>query len=248
VDGLPNLFKELDGEWTHIGVGTRAERRCTRWKLDEPDLNPFGDPAAIVACCQLRGDAALSNRLLTALLRLASTDRAAGRAVLQALLPAIAGLVRRPRIGNGSPWTTQAQLDQDAIATAWEQIMTVAGTPSPWPAMAIVNTTWGRIRTIVEQHQRRTTALVGLGAAELVATHPERTATEQLVLALVDAVKAGALDRNSAGVVLRTRVLGLSPGEEALRSGRRSDAVYKQRERAERALIEFGALDLAPAS
>jgi len=248
VEGRLNLFKALDAEWAIIGTGWRAEQRLVEWKRQEPDLAGCRSPADVVARCHRRGDTEGSNQLMSALLRLAATDHAAARAVLQALLPALAGLVRRCRVGAGAPWADQTQLDQDAIANAWERIMAAAGDPPPWPAMTIVNATWERLRTAVEQNQYRKAALVGLGAANALEVPDEESPIDRIVLALGDALAAGALDNDAAGLILRTRVFGLSPAEEAAASGRTPHAVYKNRERAERALAVHTQLRLAQAS
>ena len=248
MDGSPHLFKALDAEWAAVGVGRRAEQHLARWQRLEPDLADFRSPAEVVARCQVRGDTSLSNQLMSALLRSAATDRLAARSILQALLPALASLVRRPRVGGGAAWSNQVQLDQDAVAYAWEQIAEAAGEPPAWPAMTIVNATWDRLRTAVVQNQRRTAPLVGLGSARAVETLDEETPMEQLTLALGEAVMDGAIDNDSAGLILRTRVIGYSPAEEAAATGRHPKAVYKQRERAERALAEHAQLCLARAS
>ena len=103
MEGRPNLFKALDTEWAIIGTGWRAEQRLADWKRQEPDLAGCHSPADVVARCQRRGDTEASNQLMSALLRLAAKDCSAARAVLQALLPALAGLVRRCRVGAGAP-------------------------------------------------------------------------------------------------------------------------------------------------
>ena len=57
--------------------------------------------------------------------------------------------------------------------------------------------------------------------------------------AIVDALVSDdprLIDVEAASVIVRTRVFGFSPGEIAAASGRKAQAVYKQRERAERVL------------
>jgi DNA-directed RNA polymerase specialized sigma24 family protein len=232
-----NLFRALEGEWAVVGTSELGVDRRAAWSRDEPAIAGFATPAEVVRRCQVRGDSKTSNELFGALLRLAEADELAGRAVLHAILPALVGLTHRVRTGPGTAWPDPDQLDQDVVTIAWEQIVRLSGQALQWPAMAVVNATWERLRTVRAQHQRHNRPLVELSEATPAEEYGERPAAEQLLALLGEAVRQGAIDTESASLIFRTRVAGFSPAEIAAASGRHAKAVYKQRDRAERALV-----------
>ena len=242
------MFRTLDAEWSILGSTTDAAAKLREWAQREPALGEFATPADVVVRCQARGDVEGSNRLLGALLRVAADDRTAGRAVLQAVLPALVGLTHRLPFGAWTPWPDSDQLDQETVAIAWEQVARLGGTSPRWPAMTVVNATWERLRTVRAQHLRRSQSLVDLTEAAAAAVPTaEPSPADQLMAILAEAVRRGALDEPSATLIFRTRVAGDTPAEVAAQSGRHAKAVYKQRDRAEQALASF-ASGLAAAS
>jgi len=238
MDHAPNLFRALEAEWVVLGENNRARARLAAWATREPVLRGFGSPAEVVVFCNARRDVGSANDVLGALLRVAGSDPLGARAVLQAVLPALAGLARRARAATVSEPGDSELWDQEVVALAWEQITALADSPPRWPAMAIVNLTWTRLRTAIDRHRRN------LWCCATVPDEPVhgdvRSTADQLADVLVEAVRRGTISRDAAAVVLRTRVLGFSPAETARATGRSPAWVYKQRERAERSLATVG--------
>ena len=235
-----SLFRALEADWLVVGFGDRAAGRLARWAADDPTLEGFGSPAQLVARCHSRIDPGWSNRALQALLRVGAADPLAARTVLQALIPALAGLARRAKTAAALCNSEGEHWDQEVVAIAWEQIVSLSADPPPWPAMAIVNLTWSRLRTVIDRQRRQMGRDVPLDDHPIEHTVEARSAAERLVLILGEAVRRGAMDRDSAAVILCTRVLGFSPAEAARAAGRTPASIYKQRERAERSLVVFG--------
>jgi len=82
---------------------------------------------------------------VAALLAEALEDTLAARAVLQVLAPALAGISRRcwRAVGAGRTWSELAELDQEVVTTAYDQILRLATTqPLPsWPTTAVADAT-----------------------------------------------------------------------------------------------------------
>lgn len=93
------LFTALDQEWAALSRSARARRTVTSWS-DDPALEGFDDPAAIVAALRAgRRDPAAANRVLAGLARRAPFDDLAARTLLQALIPGLVNVAKR--IGRG---------------------------------------------------------------------------------------------------------------------------------------------------
>src|SRR5436309_2500080 len=98
------VLRALEAEWLMTGSAPAAADRLTVWARSEPELDGFGSPVDVVARCHVRGDSEGSNALLRALLRVAPADPLAGRAVLQAVLPALAAVASRVGVGADCAW------------------------------------------------------------------------------------------------------------------------------------------------
>ena len=237
MDRAGSLFRALEAEWRLDGFGRRAGEHVAGWARREPVLAGFGSPGEVVARCNARTDPEWSSAALAALLRLSASDPLAGRTVLQAVLPGLAGVVRRARAASLSDpdgW------EHEVVAIAWEQIRALSADPPEWPAMAIVNLTWRRVRTAIDRRRRYRTATAPLEDSPAPAGSGTRSTGEQLLLILGEAVRRGTITRDGAQVIARTRVLGFTPAETATAAGRTAPCVYKLRERAERALVDSG--------
>ena len=234
------LFRDLESEWRVVGSNADAVAQLSLWAKGDPVFDGFESPCEVVAGCQARGDSASANEVLRALLRAGAWDRLAARAVLQALLPALAGVTRRARAATASAGGDAASWDQEVVAIAWEQIVALTTNPPAWPSTKVADLTWTRVRTLINRQRRQAAASAPLDEARQASASPARSVSEQLAVVLGEAVRQGTIDRVAAGVVWRTRVLGFSPADTARAVGRTPAWVYKQRERAERLLVNRG--------
>src|SRR5581483_3144227 len=103
VERPANPYRALDVEWAVLGGTDDACRRLRSWVERHPELDGFASPRDVIAACHDRSDPERANRLLAALLAEIADDALARRAVLQAMLPALAGITRRcwPAVGAG---------------------------------------------------------------------------------------------------------------------------------------------------
>lgn len=246
-----NPYRALEVEWALLGETADARRQLRSWADRHQELDRFATPRDVVAACHERTDPQRANQLLAALLAEAADDPLARRAVLQAMLPALAGITRRcwPAVGAGRTWAEVAEVDQEVLTTAHDQILRLAQSAPPpsWPATAILDATWRRMRTAIDRHRRHTTAFMPLPEDDPV-SEPTPRADEELMEVVAEALRAGAIGEEPARLVVRTRLLGFTPAEEAAALGCTLAWVYKQRERAEQALVSVGADMLRAAS
>lgn len=236
-----NPFRLLDSEWEHLGRSGRARTRLRRWSVVEPALAEFESPADVVAGCQRRGDPAAANGLLGCLLRLADDDLAA-RSVLQAVAPSLAARAWRRRpdadFAETGLWEDIDDLNGEVIALALDRIRELAGSSPQWPAQAIIDVVWGRLRWSAFKARRRQLPTVALDPdADWPSNSGAELGTGELADLILEAVKAGQLRRKDAAVIYATRILGQSPAELAAEQCRDVRAVRCQRARAERTLM-----------
>ncbi|MDQ3461827.1 MAG: hypothetical protein M3471_02140 [Actinomycetota bacterium] len=239
----PNLFKIAEAEW-----GREAERRpargaCARWAQHHDVLEGMASPAEVVRCCQVRGHPRRSAAVLAAVLSHAGDDPWAARTVLQAVLPGLASVSRRarPLVGPMGVWLTVDELDQHVMVTACERIATLAGeAPRPWPAAAIVDSTWQRLRDFASAERRRSgrrADLVELGEPVSV---PEASAAEELANVLAEAVERGILEPVDGWLVFASRVQGRGVEDLAAEMGCHPRWLWRRRVHAERLLAGAG--------
>jgi hypothetical protein len=241
-NSAPNIIKALDDEWETLGTSRMYREALAHWCEAEEVLAGFASPADVVKRAERRGDPAGANELIGALLRLAG-DPLAARTLLQALLPGLAS-----RAARGA-WAARAsrrcapacegldELDQEVVASAWERIVTLAGTSPEWPACVLVEGAWRRVRQRAETARARSCRSVPLAGAARVEVNLERPAPEALTVHLVDEVRRGRLRPADAGLVYTTRVLGHSPAELAPCLGVDARALRARRARIEGRLV-----------
>jgi len=239
MDETFDLIQALREEWDAVGGSSPYRAALSRWQSVEPALAGFDRPADIVAWCRTHPAPGDANPPVGALLRVAA-DPIAARTLLQVILPGLTVRIGRAAAKEARCRRTRGALEeitQEVISAAWEQIAMLSGSSPAWPACAVIEGAWRRVRYQREKGracQRRLwpleTVRGGDGAGQT------RTLAEELTLCLVAAVRGGQLRPGQAGVVYTTRVLGLSPRELIGRCGPDERAVRARRARAERAL------------
>lgn len=225
-------LQDLERDWAMTAAGRAAQPELARWARREPVLARFSSLLEVVDVAQSRRCQETSNAALAALLRLAGGEPLARRALLQAVLPALAAQAAEH---------TRDALDreerfQQAVALALERIDQLAGTTHPWPAWAITSHIRERLRTSRGADARR--RFVPLEEAHHLPAGEARSASERVTSLLVDAVRRGVLRKDEASLVYATRVAGYSPAEVAGAAGLDPATLRTRRFRAERRLAE----------
>jgi hypothetical protein len=239
----PNLFKVLEAEWRSEADGRPARRACARWAGDGSALEGMASPAEVVRCCQARGDGTRSAAMLAAVIGYAGEDRWAARTALQAVLPGLAALSRRarPLVGPSGVWASMEELDQHVVGIACERIVALASEPArTWPANAIVDGTWQRLRSYMAAECRYRGRRVDLGELAEATGGSAASASEELARTLVDAVEEGVLDPVDGWLVFSSRVRGVAIVDLAAESGRNPRWLWRRRVRAEEQLRSAG--------
>ena len=230
------IFAALEREWSHLGWVLDPDV-VSVWATTEPLLADCPTARAVVTRCERRGEVEDSNAVVGSLLRLADHDHHAIRALLQAVLPGLATRVARPArksVGHRPlpGWDSLEDLGGEMVAGALERINQLTGSSPPWPAAAIVGSTWRRVRTAASANLRAEQMTLPLENARSIAAPPERCCLGVLSAELSAAVERDSLRRQDAAVVYATRVLGFTPAEVASESGRDVRAVRAQSSRA----------------
>lgn len=226
-----DVVAALECEWEAL-VTTTLSGRLRRWSQREPRLAAFSTASELISSLRrLRGDHDAENAILAALLREARTDPLAARVVLQALLPGLKRLA-------GRLLHTAAERDELwslLLAHGWERIRSypLERRPRRIAANLLLDTAHATLTTLAAERRSR------VQACELEATPAEPiAAADEVEVVLARAVRAGALSREEAVLILQTRIEGvplasLAGGEVAY------EALRKRRRRAERRLLLF---------
>jgi hypothetical protein len=234
----PNLFRALEEEWRQAGASPAARTALRRWAAADDVLAGLADPASLVERCHDR-DQADASALLAAVIRHARSDPLAARTVLQAVAPGLAAISRRALgfVGPGWVWASVDELDQHVVTVAYERIHALAPAPPRWPARALLDGTWQRVRWYAVRQRsdgRRRAALSE--AADTPAPVPPTPGVE-LAGVLADAVELGVLEKLDAWVVFHSRVSGIAMPVLAADVGLGCRRLWRRRERAEEQLV-----------
>ena len=239
------LCRALRVEWEAEAVGATARAALGRWATNHPELAGYPCPLAVVDSCHGRVDDQRSQALLRAVLAEAAGDSWAARTFLQAVLPGLAGVARRAsgfvRIGI---WETPAELDQHVVVTAYERIHVLAPRPPLWPAAAVVDGTWQRVRAygLCEAgRRRRRVAIDDVPAGRLASAQSGRSPAEELTSALVEGVRRGLVEPADAALVYSSRVRGRGVADLAPVLGRDLHWLFRRRGQVERLLVAAAA-------
>jgi hypothetical protein len=238
-----NLFKTLQVEWDRDADRPSARAACARWAEEDPALEGMSSPAEVVRGCHARGDGRRSATLLGAVIARAAHDRWAARAALQAVLPGLAAVSRRarPLVGPTGVWSSVEELDQHVVAIAWERITALSATSArTWPAAAIVDGTWQRLRGFISAERRHRGHRAALEDVEEPMCPAEPSAGEELAHTLATAVEQGILEPVDGWVVFSSRVRGDAIEDLAVEAGRNSRWLWRRRVRAEELLHAAG--------
>lgn len=220
-----HLFQQLDEDWSRFIAGGEARRACLRWNRQDPVLANVSCADELVKEIRTCGEPATSDALLSALVRLATTDDTAARAVFQALVPGMRCLARK-LAGLGDT----EEVDATIAACAWERIRTYPHERRPQRVAANV---------LLDTRKRALQALAS-SPETLFADLPDNRVhgphDEDLGTVLDAALERKLLTTDDAGLIVATRIDGRSLVTEADSRATTAAALGKRRARAERRL------------
>jgi hypothetical protein len=231
--GRSAVVAQLEQEWPLLARRELA-RALARWRGIEPSLRPFQRPEDLLAF--LHGAAPdESDGPLLALLVLAADDRAAGRFVLQAILPALKAQARRLSTRS----TPREELWELLLFHAWEAICTYPVTRRHRVAANLVL----QVLHDTSRELRRSAQIAARTAGPARSFRHARVRSAKRAASgppprrlLHAAITADVIRRRDAALILRTRLRDAELRRLAQSAGVSYQALLKRRQRAEQAL------------
>lgn len=224
-----DIVSALEREWDARSSACLS-RRLRVWAECEPVLETFATVQELVASLRRqRGDYERESAILAALLRQARSDPLAGRVVLQALLPGLKRLAGRLLFEAGE----REELWSLLLAHLWVGLRSypVERRPRRVAANLLLDAAHATLADLGKERRLRARA------PELAPESVEAGEQEEVVLAR--AVRAGALSRAEALLILRSRVERVPLAQIAAEQDARYDALRIRRRRAELRLRLF---------
>jgi hypothetical protein len=227
------VVAQLEQEWPLLARRELA-LALARWRGIQPSLRPFGRPEELLVF--LHGAAPdEGDGLLLALLVLAADDRAAGRFVLQAILPALKAQARRLATRS----TPREELWELLLFHAWEAICTYPVTRRQHRVAANLVL---QVLHDTSRELRRSSQLATRTAGRAPSVRQARVRSAKCALGppprrlLHAAITADVICRRDAALILRTRLRDADLRRLAHSSGVSYQALLKRRQRAEQSL------------
>ncbi len=193
-------LSELDREWRELCRSTTSDSAVARWTETEPLL--AGMPSLNAVLAERRDDPEAAPAILSALARLAATQHLAARTLLQALVPGIV------RMASTTCSDDPSAIDE-LVSLAWERIRTYP-TSRPGPVAANV------LRDVRKRYREHRAIEAPDGLGPDMAPYGIEPSAEDVVLGrsaigdLFAAERDGVIDGVALGLILRTRVDGVS--------------------------------------
>jgi DNA-directed RNA polymerase specialized sigma24 family protein len=231
---MPQLLDRLQEEWHSLARSSRAAQSLDGWSSD-PALVGFSDLEEVVAEIQQRGRPEESDRILLALLRRAAVDDLAAQAVLQALMPGLKSLMSAYRL-TGEP----EEVATAVVEAAFERIRRYPcdRRPTRVAANLLQDTRQVLWRNGCRDRRLRlaTEPLTEPVTSRLASAVHERSAPDELIDLVAEAVRRGRVLPCGARLILLTRVLDVPIDALAEEMGTKPNTLRKRRQRAEAAL------------
>jgi DNA-directed RNA polymerase specialized sigma24 family protein len=237
----PNALDTLEMDWPHELNRPLLHSRFQARQAADPVLSRFADLAALVRFMhKAKGAGAEKDRVLCALLVWAQQDPLGARVVLETIRPGLLRLAGR-MIADAED---QEELLAVLLDAVWEQIRGYPVTRRPrWVAANLLLDTLNQtVRTLHPRSRRVHMVPCGLDIDPAYGepSPAHRPSDEGDVDGLLKrAVKAGALGREEAEIILRSRIDGVSVEELARSAGVSYNTMKLRRQRAERRLLVF---------
>ncbi len=235
-----SVVDQLEQEWPPL-VQHRLRSAFARWRSAQPSLRRFEQPSQLL-CFLHNASSAATDEPLLALLILAQEDSAAGRFVLQAVLPALKAQAQR-LARRGVP---HDELWELLLFYAWQAIRTYpvarrSRTVAANLALQVLHDTTrelDRCRRPAHARRRRRAGDRALPTTAAACRRPRRSPTRRAFLVLA-AVRADVISRRDATLILRSRFQDVPLRVLAEEAGVPYQALLKRRQRAEQTLREW---------
>ena len=181
----PSLFTKLDAEWLEYTRQPSSTEKLRSWSEQDPILRQFDDLGELVRYVQTPGHPAESDNVLSRLANRSSSDPAAARALLQAVLYALIPIAVRFRPAAGDVDEANAVV----IAAAYDRIRTypAARRPHRIAANIVLDTQQAVSRNLCRPRVEET--LVGEVESLPVAAAMPTTAADQLIDLVAEALR-----------------------------------------------------------
>jgi DNA-directed RNA polymerase specialized sigma24 family protein len=240
--GTALICKQLHGEWRAIARSRESRHALEALAAQEPVVAVLrcGDLGQLVDRVQRgRPDSlapAEGAQVVAAMLHSSTAHRLIPRALVQTLYPGLTRVVRSLG-GLQAHWGDLDSCFDEAVVVLWTVLDEWAGASRPFAGPDVLSAVRCRMRRqgIAGENERR--RLSGLDMVEdTVPARPERSALEDLAVALSDPARLGISPADAATIWL-TRVYGYSLEEVAAMAGTTRGSVQWRRERAEQCLV-----------
>jgi DNA-directed RNA polymerase specialized sigma24 family protein len=232
---LPVDDLSLESDWQLVLRSPCVSARFRAWRVREPALTRFTDPAALMRFMRATGPRAEKDAVLCALLAWAKDEAIGGRVVLQAIMPGLLNLsarVLRNARERDELWST-------IFLAVWEGIRDYPVTRRPRRVAA--NLLLDTLHSVLDELGRESAWRAMLSDANFhgVETIEDQGEHSDVDTLLDSAVRAGAVTSEEAEVILASRIDGLELAELARAAGVSYNAMKLRRQRAERRLLVF---------
>lgn len=227
------IVSRLEREW--LALGRAVALRLPEWGAHEPVLARFHSADELIRFLHRPGSWSERDAVLAALLAHARVEPLAARVVLAALLPGLKRIAEQVILDARD----REELWQLLLACAWERIRRypLERRPSRIAANLLLDARRRALDAFTRERGQRTQPASAPAAPPAAAAAEAADAEVEVLLAR--AVRAGALSREEARLVLETRIYGVSLASVATAHGVAYDALRIRRRRAERRLLLF---------
>ena len=227
-----DVVSRLEREW--LALGRPVALRLPEWGAREPVLARFHSADELIHFLHRPGAWAARDAVLAGLLAHARVEPLAARVVLAALLPGLKRIAEQVILDARD----REELWQLLLACAWERIRRypLERRPSRIAANLLLDARRRALDSFTRERGLRAQPASAPAAPPAAAA---KAADAEVELLLARAVRAGALSREEARLVLETRIYGVSLASVATARGVPYDALRIRRRRAERRLLLF---------
>jgi DNA-directed RNA polymerase specialized sigma24 family protein len=226
-----DVVSRLEREW--LALIRPVSFRLLEWGARERALARFRSPDELIRFLLRPGPWAARDAVLAALLAQARVEPLAGRVVLAALLPGLKRIAEEVILDARD----REELWQLLLACAWERIRRYP--LERRPSRIAANLLLDARRRALDAFTRERGLRARLASAAPPSPAPPEAASGDVEVLLAKAVRAKALSREEARLILETRFYGVPLASIATARGAPYDALRMRRRRAERRLLLF---------